>query len=108
MIHLPYHLDEPRRVIVLTAVRERCKQNGWIRLAAHVRTNHVHIIIDAEAPPERVMKGLKSYASRRLNHEGLTALAASAGRVTAAPVGFGAANKSRAQSFTSSMAKAKR
>jgi REP element-mobilizing transposase RayT len=32
-----------------------------------VRTNHVHIVVEAEARPERVMNDLKSYASRCLN-----------------------------------------
>ena len=32
-----------------------------------VRTNHVHVIVEAEAPPERVMNEFKSYASRELN-----------------------------------------
>ncbi|HTB11778.1 MAG TPA: transposase [Bryobacteraceae bacterium] len=46
---------------------ERCVDRTWILLAAHVRTNHVHIVVEAEAPPERVMNDLKSFASRRLN-----------------------------------------
>jgi REP element-mobilizing transposase RayT len=33
-------------------------------LAAHARTNHVHIVVDADVPPERIMNDLKSYASR--------------------------------------------
>jgi len=33
-------------------------------LAAHVRTNHVHLVVAGEARPERVMNDLKSYASR--------------------------------------------
>ena len=36
-------------------------------LAAHVRTNHVHVVLEAEMPPERLMNDLKSYASRCLN-----------------------------------------
>ena len=39
-------------------------------LAVHVRTNHVHVLIDADARPERVMNDLKSYASRLLNRLG--------------------------------------
>jgi REP element-mobilizing transposase RayT len=39
-------------------------------LAVHVRTNHVHVLVDAEARPERVMNDLKSYASRLLNKLG--------------------------------------
>lgn len=38
--------------------------------AAHVRSNHVHAIVEAEVPPERVMNEFKSYASRALNRLG--------------------------------------
>ena len=41
-----------------------CGQRGWSLLAAHVRSNHVHTVVQAEVPPERVMN---DYASRRLN-----------------------------------------
>jgi hypothetical protein len=36
-------------------------------LAVHVRTTHVHVVIAADASPERIMHDLKSYASRALN-----------------------------------------
>jgi hypothetical protein len=31
------------------------------------RSNHVHAVVEAEVPPERVMSDFKAYASRRLN-----------------------------------------
>jgi REP element-mobilizing transposase RayT len=66
----PYYLDESRRECVLDSVLERCSNRGWSLLAVHVRTNHVHVLVDAEARPERVMNDLKSYASRLLNKLG--------------------------------------
>lgn len=66
-----YRLDKSRREVVLASVRERCLQHNWSLLAAHVRTTHVHIVVQAEARPERVMNDLKSYASRCLNRMGL-------------------------------------
>jgi REP element-mobilizing transposase RayT len=66
-----YALDTTRRVAVLASLLERAQQRGWTLLAAHVRTNHVHVIIGANTAPERVMNDLKSYASRRLNALGL-------------------------------------
>mgnify|MGYP000055549179 CR=1 FL=1 len=36
-------------------------------LAVHVRSNHVHMIVEAETQPERIMNEFKSYASRELN-----------------------------------------
>ena len=66
----PYSLDQPRRNAVLAALLERAKQRGWTVIAAHVRTNHVHVIVDANAKPEGVMNDLKSYVSRHLNGMG--------------------------------------
>ena len=40
-------------------------------MAAHVRANHVHIVVEANAMPEKVMRDLKAYASRRLDGSGL-------------------------------------
>jgi REP element-mobilizing transposase RayT len=60
-------MDRSRREVVLAALLERCQQRQWTLLAAHVRTNHVHMVVEAEARPERVMNDVKSYASRRLN-----------------------------------------
>jgi len=67
----PYGMDRGRRRVVMDALLERCQQQHWTLLAAHVRTNHVHMVVAAEASPERVMNDVKSYASRRLNHAGL-------------------------------------
>ncbi|MEK7404649.1 MAG: transposase, partial [Acidobacteriota bacterium] len=60
-----------RREVVLASLLERCSERHGSLLAAHVRTNHVHIVVEAEARPERVMNDLKSYASRCLNRMGL-------------------------------------
>jgi len=62
-----YSMDQTRRAAVLASMLERCSDNRWDLLAAHVRTNHVHVVIEAEDRPERIMNDLKSYASRYLN-----------------------------------------
>ncbi len=67
MVELPYTLDQRGRGLVLDALREVCLHRGWTLLAAHVRTNHVHVLVEAEVQPEKVMNDLKAYASRRLN-----------------------------------------
>jgi REP element-mobilizing transposase RayT len=71
MLQPAYSLDEPRREMVLQAIVDRSLQRGWALIAAHIRTNHVHVILAADATPERIMNDLKSYASRVLNHSGL-------------------------------------
>ncbi len=63
----PYSMNRHFREVVLAALLDRCSQQNWSLLAAHVRTNHVHLIVDGEATPERIMNDLKSYASRCLN-----------------------------------------
>jgi REP element-mobilizing transposase RayT len=70
MDQTPYSLDRERREAVLAAIMERCSNRRWNLRAAHVRMNHVHIVVAADAPPERVMNDLKSYASRCLNRLG--------------------------------------
>jgi REP element-mobilizing transposase RayT len=66
----PYVMDPSRREAVLTAVLERCTDRRWRLLAAHVRSNQVHVV-EGDARPERIMNDLKSYASRCLNDVGL-------------------------------------
>ncbi len=66
----PYRLDEDSREEVLTALRGHCEHRGWNLPAAHVRTNHVHVIVEAEVRPARVMGEFKSYAGRARNRLG--------------------------------------
>ena len=70
MTQPPYLLDADRRSLVLAAIQEVCDYRGWTLLAAHVRTNHVHSIVQAPARPERVMNDVKAYAGRKLNQAG--------------------------------------
>ncbi len=66
----PYWLDSDGRTAVLEALMEVCLHRGWNLLAAHVRTNHVHVVVEAEVRPEKVMTDFKSYASRGLTRLG--------------------------------------
>lgn len=67
MDQAPYSLDGIRRDAVLEAIQEVCAHRSWNLLAAHVRSEHVHTVVEAEVAPERVMSDLKVYASRGLN-----------------------------------------
>ncbi|WP_321474830.1 transposase [uncultured Paludibaculum sp.] len=73
MDQAPYCMDERRREAVLGAIVETCEYHGWALWAAHVRSNHVHSVVQAGVSPERVMFVLKAFASRRLNELGLDA-----------------------------------
>ena len=66
-----YEMDRTRRETVLASLLERCAERHWGLLAGHVRTKHVHTVVESEAAPERVMNDLKSFASRRLNDAGV-------------------------------------
>jgi REP element-mobilizing transposase RayT len=63
----PYALDSCRRQVVLAAILEVCQYRGWAALAVQVRSNHLHVVVDANASPELAMNTFKSYASRSLN-----------------------------------------
>jgi REP element-mobilizing transposase RayT len=70
MLQEPYVLNQEGRAVVLAALRRHCAQRVWNLLAAHVRSNHVHAIVEAEIRPERIMNEFKCYASRELNRLG--------------------------------------
>ena len=63
----PYSMDSKRREAVQGSLLDHRSHRNWSVLAAHVRSTHVHIVVESEAPPERIMNALKSYASRCLN-----------------------------------------
>jgi REP element-mobilizing transposase RayT len=63
----PYLLDTPRRQVTLHALCEIARRKGWKLHAIHIRSNHVHMVVTADGPPERVLSDFKAAASRRLN-----------------------------------------
>jgi REP element-mobilizing transposase RayT len=68
-----YVLDTDRREIVLKSIEQVCLHHNWTLIAVHVRTTHVHVLIDADSAPETIMHAFKAYASRNLNrHEAET------------------------------------
>lgn len=70
MNHPPYLMNHARAVIVMNAFKETSLYRQWILLAAHVRSTHVHAVVQASTNPEKVMNDFKSYASRALNRAG--------------------------------------
>jgi REP element-mobilizing transposase RayT len=102
----PYLLDHGSRAAVLESLREVCLHRGWNLLAAHVRTSHVHVIVEAGVRPERVMNDLKSHASRGLNRLGRDGQIEVAGRVMEARDGYGTIGICRKPSVISSRSRA--
>ena len=60
-------MDAPRRTAVLEAMLAVCEHQNWTAHAAHVRTNHFHMVVTAEKDPAAALGKLKAYASRALN-----------------------------------------
>ncbi len=70
MIQDQYILDYDRAKIVLDSIMQNSSHRKWNLLAVHVRSTHIHVVIQALVAPEKVMNDLKSYASRSLNNAG--------------------------------------
>ena len=73
MTQAPNGLDACKREIVLTSIGEVCSFKSWDLLAAHVRSNHVHVVVSSTEKPDKVMNAFKAYASRKLNQCALDA-----------------------------------
>ncbi|MCE9589638.1 MAG: class I tRNA ligase family protein [Planctomycetes bacterium] len=69
--HAAFTLDEGKRGIVGNTIAEVCDHRGWRLLEGQVRTNHVHVVVEADATPERVMNDFKTYSTRRLREASL-------------------------------------
>jgi REP element-mobilizing transposase RayT len=67
MKQAPFEMDSGQRNVALDAVLEVSRYKQWRLLAAQVRSNHVHVVVDADGSPELVMNAFKAYASRALN-----------------------------------------
>jgi REP element-mobilizing transposase RayT len=65
-----YTMTAAERDIVCRAIVELSEERGWQLLAAHVRTNHVHVVVKADRDPGRLMSDLKARASRNLTLAG--------------------------------------
>ena len=89
MLQELYLLDEQGRAAVLAALRSHCAHRGWGLLAAHVRSNHVHAVVEAEVRPEKIMNEFKAYASRELTVWDVIGRIEGAGRGMGARGGYG-------------------
>lgn len=71
--HRPVLLNAQRRRIVHDTIQQVCHYKGWELCALHVRSNHVHLVVCADPPPERIMNAVKSWATRRMVEHGVLA-----------------------------------
>lgn len=69
----PFLLDEDQRKKVNEAIAEVCKHRKYELQAINARSNHVHIVVSAQAKPKLIAEAFKSYSTRRLREESLVA-----------------------------------
>ena len=70
MTQSPYVMQPTERNVVCQAIVPLCEEKGWELYAAHVRSNHVHVVVSADREPGRLMSDLKARASRDLARAG--------------------------------------
>jgi len=68
--HQTVVLDSEAREMVKQAILQTCKFREWLLYAAHIRSTHIHLVLKADARPERVLIDLKAYATRMLRTNG--------------------------------------
>lgn len=64
-----FGLDARSRGVVHRTIIEVCEHRQWPLLAHHVRTNHVHVVVNAACHPEKVLGDLKAWCTRRLREQ---------------------------------------
>ncbi len=62
----PVILNKNFREVVLKAVLQVCRFRNWVPCAVHVRSNHIHIVVNGNAKPEKMMTDFKAYATRAI------------------------------------------
>jgi REP element-mobilizing transposase RayT len=64
-------LDESQRWVVDRTVRDVCEHRRRKLHAVHVRTTHVHVLVTAPDPADKVLVDLKAWATRRMREAGV-------------------------------------
>ncbi len=80
-------LNSEQRALVEATVRAHCEIRRWSLHAVNARSNHVHVVVTADAEPAKVMDQFKAWSSRRLNEWTEQAPRNAGGRDTAAQNG---------------------
>jgi REP element-mobilizing transposase RayT len=61
-------LDPEQRAAVHEQVAETCRYRKWTLHAINCRSNHLHIVVTANLPPQNVRSQLKAWCTRKLKH----------------------------------------
>lgn len=63
-------LTPTERILVEQQVKETCRLRKWTLYAINCRSNHLHVVLDAELDsPEKIRIDLKAWTTRRLQEE---------------------------------------
>jgi REP element-mobilizing transposase RayT len=62
----PVVFEDKERALVLQTIQDVCRFRVWRLYAAHVRTNHVHVVVAAGAAAGKIIGDLKAWGTRRL------------------------------------------
>jgi hypothetical protein len=54
-------LDEKPRISTLKAILSVCSHRKWTPYAVHIRTTHVHAVIQGQVAPERMFSDFKAF-----------------------------------------------
>ena len=58
------------RRLVEKAIVEVCERRRYLLHAVNARTNHVHAVVSAQKPPERIADSFKAYSTGKLRKAG--------------------------------------
>jgi REP element-mobilizing transposase RayT len=62
-------LNNVQRAIAEKTVRDHCEIRNWHLHIVNCRTNHVHVVVTADADPKSVREQLKAWCARKLKEE---------------------------------------
>ncbi|HEX8465504.1 MAG TPA: transposase [Abditibacterium sp.] len=66
-----FRFNRAQRGWIEAAIEEVARYRDWPLGGLAIRTNHVHIVVGADASPEKVVVDFKAYATRNLRRNGL-------------------------------------
>jgi len=68
--HPPVKLTPLERKVVMDAIKEICKEEGWDLWVVNARSNHVHTVVSAYCKSKAVRTALKACATKNLRQRG--------------------------------------
>ncbi len=66
-----FRLCDEGREIVTATLEAHAAHRAWVLHARTVRSNHVHLVVSCNRPPEVPLREFKAWATRKLREKGL-------------------------------------